>query len=283
MLADILIPVSTTFLGAGVGFFADRLRYRYEDRRRHLEAIRIAVLRPTIQRIEAYCLPIVSGQAAPIEEVIEQVSIPFGIHPPEERYRRKWVPMRPDGGHGVPRTSDLYLVRDPAHGKIDDALRRDVNSTHYPALWGRYEEAEEFLAVFQTECIEYCDRLLADLALKSSVPLQPNYRPQGGFHPSVALFILLRQLGTSNGTMSINESSSGLHELVGDDGRNYARGTREEMTHLLSLIRGSVEQRNALTEHKQWRERSRRRFTSVVDELKEVSAQERLPNSCQFA
>lgn len=283
MLAEVLIPVATTFLGGAIGFFGDRLRYRYEDRRHHLEAIRSTVLRPTIQRIEAFCLPVALGKAAPIEEVIEQVPVPFGTHDPEQGYRRRWVPMRPEVRHSIPRNSEPYVVRDPAHGKVDDALRRDVNERHFPALWGRYEEAEQLLTEFQTECITYCDNLLADLVLKCPVPLQQDYRPQSGFAPSITLFILLRQLGTSNGTMSINESTSGLSELIGNGGTNYARGTREEMAALLKLIQNSIEHSPSLGELMRRREWTRERFTSVVQALKEAAAQERLPNSCQFA
>ncbi len=290
-----LILSFITALGVWLGpKWVENSRRSYEARQNHLGNVKAGVIRPLLNQLEHYYIPVCTNKISNIIGQSVLVRIPDA---PLSEWNEKWQDRLKifaiDDIMGDWKQQDMMrdfdkafpLVRDDLI--VDRELYEDIRDNHESGLIQRWEAFVSNFAEYNQQCFKHVQSVARQLVERSGVP---DWDGQGlkrglkrGVNPAyLASYVLARQLGISSYSLSI--AGGGDTFQMSTPKRIMAIGTEEEMKNLLTVGEKLVTETTAVAMLQDIKSQMKIEETvrSVQLELKSFELSNSLKGNCAY-
>lgn len=246
----IIIGLLLSFITALGVWFGPRLvensRRRYQARQDHLEMIKENVIKPLLNQVETYFMPIIDGQLSNVAEKSEFKPIPD-------------APIDQFGGMRQIELSTITIKdildeweqedwqRDALDRSLtprvrlqfDELLYNDLKNNHEPELVDKWETFVFKVEEYNKKCFSYVESISNKLIEQSKLPVWISYEGKHGINASgLAAYIWGRQLGLRSDIVRVIERGDGFDLSCGD--KVMAMGSEEEIRSCFKIVSGLV-------------------------------------------
>ncbi len=221
-------------------------RRRYQVRQDHLEMIKENVIRPLLNQVEIYFMPIIDGQ---LSNVIERSELKPILDAPIDQF----------GGIRQIELSILNLkdsideweqedwqrnaldmpLTQRARRQFDELMYNDLKNNHEPKLVDKWEAFIFKVEEYNKKCFSYVKSMSDTLIEQSKLPVWTSYEGKQGINSAgLAAYIWGRQLGLRSDIVRVIELGNRFDLHCGD--KIMAMGSEEEIKSCFKIISGLV-------------------------------------------
>jgi len=291
-----IVLASITAIGVWLGpKWAESARRNHEVRQSHLARLKNGVIRPLLNQLTHYYLPICVDQRSNIIGKSVLVGIPnapltkfnmdiqtklkvISIDDIVEEWQEE--DMMRDFNPKPPIKRDSLV--------IDDELYEDLRGNHEAGLVEKWESFVSKFTEYNELCLKHVENIAHQLVEESKVPDWTTQELQGGLRrgvnaAGVASFVWTRQLSLNSDWFNLRETANNF-QLSSSRGEVMAMGTESEMSNLLTVADKLVDEKNKVSELHEIKTQMKieEMADSVLRELKNFELSNRLRGSCHY-
>lgn len=245
-----LILALITALGVWLGpRIAEHSRRIHQAKQLHLESIKSGVYQPLLYQLENYSMPVIEREISNIIEKTVSIAsseiqideygrinrFQLSIRTLEDMLQELEMQDFTRDASGLSRIEHLELIP-------DRQLYEDVKENHEPTLIVKWESFQAKLAGYNSQCLQYVERIAEQLAKQTGLRVWDNYDSKPGTNTTgLAVFVWERQIGLGSSQFFVEKTGEITRAMVHN--KVVAIGTDDEIARCRQVLDGMVKDR----------------------------------------